>query len=285
MDQEMTYSMGQILARIFKNLKSRVELLIDNPAVMAWSIEETVPWRSHLINRFRTDVIIYEPLLKADITFQAADEYADVNIIVTDNKTKDVAKMKQVLTNIEKRTGLRASIEEVLGGSIHYESVHNPTDFVPSDYDRTGPSEQWSSQQPLEFQTIFQLEVQREKTKLAKSKIKLAFEKTLALIDSPDSPSGSAEVHEFSSMGDGCLLVAIWEGSSVLVLWDGRQHVDINLTIDEEDDDYMDAFEKTFIKEIPVLKTTLRDEQPRGHGRVINFSDDIDENSDPLWAR
>merc|ERR1740139_832027 len=99
--------------------------------------------------------------------------------------------MREVLMNIEKRTGLLASVEEILGGSIHYESVHNPTDFVPSDYDRTSPSAQWSSQQPLEFQTIFQLEVQREKTKLAKSKIKIAVEKTLSSVDSPDSSSDS----------------------------------------------------------------------------------------------
>merc|ERR1740139_1831815 len=118
--------------------------------------------------------------------------------------------MREVLMNIEKRTGLLASVEEILGGSIHYESVHNPTDFVPSDYDRTSQFNQWSSQQPLEFQTIFQLEVQREKTKLSKSKIKAALEKTLSSVDTDDSPSGSAIVSEFSNMGDGCLLVAIW---------------------------------------------------------------------------
>jgi len=91
-------------------------------------------------------------------------------------------------------------------------------------------------------------------------------------------------VHEFSSAGDGCLLVAVWSGSSVMVIWDGRAHVDINLTIDEEDDDYFDTFEKSFIKELPILKTTLRDEQPRGYGRVINFRDDIGDHYDPLWA-
>lgn len=283
-DPTMPYTMGQVLVRIFKNLKSRVELLISNPTVMALSMDETEPWRSHLINRFRTDVIIYEPLLKADTSFEGGGGYADVNIIVTNKKSADVSKMREILNNIEERTGVNASIEEILGGSINYKDTHNPTDFVPSDYDRTSQSDQWSSQQPLEFQTIFQLEVQREKTKLSKSKIKAALEKTLSSVDTDDSPSGSAIVSEFSNMGDGCLLVAIWRGSSVMVIWDGRLHVDINLTIDEEDDDYFDTFEKNFIKELPLLKTTLRDEQPRGYGRVINFADDIDATSDPLWA-
>jgi len=281
----MPFAMGQVLVRIFKNLKSKVELLTGNPTVIALSKDETEPWRSHLINRFRTDVVIYEPLLKADTSYEGAEgDYIDVNIIATTNKSRDVTKMREIVKSIEERTGVVGSIEEILGGSIHYEDVHNPTDFVPSDYDRTGPTEQWASQQPLEFQTIFQLEVQREKTKLSKSKIKIAVEKTLASLDTDDSASGSATVHEFSSAGDGCLLVAVWSGSSVMVIWDGRAHVDINLTIDEEDDDYFDTFEKSFIKELPILKTTLRDEQPRGYGRVINFRDDIGDHYDPLWA-
>jgi len=284
-DPTMPFAMGQVLVRIFKNLKSKVELLTANPTVMAISMNETELWRRNMINRFRTDVVIYEPILTADTSFEGAEgEYIDVNIIVTNDKSSDVIKMRKVLKNIEERTGVIASIEEVLGGSIHYEAKHNPTEFLPSDYDRTSPSDQWASQQPLEFQTVFQMEVQREKTKLSKAKIKIAVEKTLSSLDTHDSSSGSAVVHEFSNMGDGCLIIAVWSGSSVMVLWDGRSHVDINLTIDEEDDNYFDTFEKTLIKELPSLKRTLRDEQPRGYGRVINFRDDIGEDYEPLWA-
>eukprot|EP00555_Chaetoceros_dichaeta_P002053 CAMPEP_0198248886 /NCGR_PEP_ID=MMETSP1447-20131203/544_1 /TAXON_ID=420782 /ORGANISM="Chaetoceros dichaeta, Strain CCMP1751" /LENGTH=1199 /DNA_ID=CAMNT_0043933377 /DNA_START=21 /DNA_END=3621 /DNA_ORIENTATION=+ len=254
-DPTMPFAMGQVLVRIFTNLKSKVQLLTGNPTVIATSMNETEQWRSNMINRFRTDVIIFEPLLTADTTFEGAEgEYIDVHIIVTNDKSSDVIKMREILKSIEERTGVNASIEEILGGSIHYEDTHNPIEFLPSDYDRTSPTDQWASQEPLEFQTIFQMEVQREKTKLSKSKIKIAVEKTLASLDTHDSSSGSAIVHEFSSMGDGCLLIAVWSGSSVMVIWDGRSHVDINLTIDEEDDNYFDSFEKNFIKELPSLK-------------------------------
>ena len=68
---------------------------------------------------------------------------------------------------------------------------------------------------------------------MAKTKIKAALENTLKAVNSKDSPSGAASIHDFSSMGDGCVLISIWSRGSVIIFWDGRNHVDINLTIDE----------------------------------------------------
>jgi len=282
LDPSMNYSMGQILVRIFKNLKSKVELLSMNPTVMAISADEEGDWRSNLVNRFRTDVIIYDPLFKVDTTFEGADEDSfDVTIVATHEKSKSVSTLRSVLTSIEERAGVTAYVTEFLGGSVSLDFPFNPKDFFPTDYDQNSASEQWSSQQPLEFQTIFQLELQREKSKLSKGKLEAALMETISMMES----SSAVEVESFSNAGEGCLFIALWSANCAILVWDGRKHVDINLSTDEEDDEFFEFFESKFIKKLPSLKTTLRDEQPRGYGKVINFLEDINSDSDPIWAK
>ena len=45
-----------------------------------------------------------------------------------------------------------------------------------------------------------------------------------------ERPSGT-EVHEFAKVGDGLVLVLVtlWTGGSVVVLLDGKKHLDVNI--------------------------------------------------------
>ena len=43
-------------------------------------------------------------------------------------------------------------------------------------------------------------------------------------------------VYGFTNVGEECLLVAIWCSGSVIVVQDGRTRIDINLTINNNDD-------------------------------------------------
>ena len=60
------------------------------------------------------------------------------------------------------------------------------------------------------------LKMQREKSKLSKSNIKIAVKKTISSFDAHDSPAGLVDVHEFSRMGNGCLIIAVWSGRGVI---------------------------------------------------------------------
>jgi hypothetical protein len=96
--------------------------------------------------------------------------------------------------------------------------------------------------------------------------------------------TSEAELKEYKTPGDGLVLSAFWHAGNVVVLYDGRKHVDINLFTYEQDIDIADEFEMHFQKQIFLLGRGLRDEQPRGIGRVVNFDDDIPEGLTPLWA-
>jgi S-adenosylmethionine/arginine decarboxylase-like enzyme len=91
------------------------------------------------------------------------------------------------------------------------------------------------------------------------------------------------EVHELTSAGDGSILIAFWPGGSILVMWDGRNHIDVNLFDFFESSSLPENLALHFKQHIHGLETILRDEQPRGFGRVVNFKRDLDS-INPLWA-
>ena len=74
-----------------------------------------------------------------------------------------------------------------------------------------------------------------------------------------------------------------WEGGSVAVLWDGKEHVDINLFAYKEDIEIGNTFSTNFRNVLP-LSIMLRDEEPRGAGRVVSYRRDLEDNLAPHWA-
>jgi spermidine synthase len=84
-------------------------------------------------------------------------------------------------------------------------------------------------------------------------------------------------------IGDGCVITAFRKGFSTVLVWDGAEHIDINLFLDDEDEEAANRFHNTFMENIPFLATSTRDEQPRGYGSVVNFKTEIVEYGDPIW--
>jgi hypothetical protein len=79
--------------------------------------------------------------------------------------------------------------------------------------------------------------------------------------------TSGVELEEYKTPGEGLVLSAFWTGGNLVVLYDGKTHVDIEIA---------DEFEKYLQKQIFLLDIILRDEQPRGIGRVVNFDEDIE---------
>jgi hypothetical protein len=93
-----------------------------------------------------------------------------------------------------------------------------------------------------------------------------------------------ANVEELASAGDGSVLSAFWPGGSMLLMWDGRTHFDINIVTYIESSRLAEDLAINLKEEISGLETILRDEQPRGFGRVVNFKRDLKKSMDPYWA-
>ena len=178
----------------------------------------------------------------------------------------------------EKNTGVVGEINNVRGGDFifqdPFEAIQN---FTDAHFDQASQMAQWESQKPLGLQVIFQLQPGKQQD-VSFTQIHMALKLVLAKLIGDD-----AEIKEFTDVGDGCVLVTSWTKGHVILLWDGRNHVDINLFTYDEDFSFMELFEHYFVKE-SLMERTLRDIQPRGTGRVVSFAKDLKDGAKPRWS-
>jgi len=278
-DSAVSYTMGQILFKVVTSISS-MEMLMDDTKVIAISLDEKDVWRSNFANRFRKEVLVMEPTFKGAIVFNNSDISVELNIA---SKEEDfISNLNAIISRIEERTDIVSKIIDVGGGQLKISKDYEFSQITTaSDYDQISPLKQWSSQQPLEQQNIFQLEGS-DSTALSASQLKNAFEE---VVNSVKSPTDDAKIEEFSELGDGTVLVAFWSGSRAILVWDGRMHIDINLCTVAVNKTSADSFKRHFVRLIPSLKVVLQDKQPRGFGRVVNFLQDTQSGFSPAWAQ
>ena len=133
----------------------------------------------------------------------------------------------------------------------------------------------------------------KAQTKTSQSSLSrgMLFSALLYALSSEDTPN--AKVEEIKVPGDGALFIAYWTGGTVIGVWDGRDHFDLNILTFFENDDVHNGIYDRMGDKIPFLTVALRDEQPRGYGRVVLFEDDLEEEDggdegrnreEPHWA-
>jgi hypothetical protein len=131
-----------------------------------------------------------------------------------------------------------------------------------------------AEQRPLGRQTIFQLQMTtlNRTTMPIPEMLVMALEKTLEAMeyDRPTKP----EIQTWLGVGDGAVVTSIFAKGSVVLVWDGAEHVDMNLFCFDQSRDLADKFLDLFLLETE-WELMLRDDQPRGYGRVVNFQSDI----------
>merc|ERR1712194_237464 len=169
-------------------------------------------------------------------------------------------------------------VRNIQGGLWKFQENFDPPFFLPDDYDQSEPLKQWNSQQPAGFQTVFQLETKKANSGISSPKVKAAVKEALMTL------SSSSKIHEFNNDSNGSLFVSLVPSGTVVVTWDGYNHVDINLFTFSHDSKISKHFLIVFQLKISNLKVVLLDEQPRGYGRVVNFLDDINQRTVPRWA-
>merc|ERR1711862_694894 len=172
----------------------------------------------------------------------------------------------QANSNIQQKTNVVPDVKDIFGAYAVYQPEFEADQFFPPDaYDQSSPLEQWKSQQPVAFQIVFQLETKKVYP------IKPASLKG-ALSDAISVFSKSSPVMQFNGLGDGALFVSfIQDIGTVVVTWDSKTHVDVNLCTYKEDVTIANKFINQFQSKITSSNIVLRDEQPRGYGRVVNF--------------
>jgi hypothetical protein len=144
--------------------------------------------------------------------------------------------------------------------------------------------EQWETQKSLGYQTILQIE---SFSKISILTVQRAIRNSIAIIQEGLSRDSGrpTEVHNLSKkIGDGCIFTILWSEGSIIIIWDGRLHVDINLFLYEENIEKSNMIHETFLEGLPTFNTILRDEQPRGTGHVVNQEKDILTSKYPHWS-
>ncbi len=169
-----------------------------------------------------------------------------------------------------------ADIRKVtIRGAMREQSNYNPVTFSWADYDQRPGLEQFYSQRPIGLQTVFQLGLAPNSMKeLSFPSVKKAFKNAMQNVE-----KGSTEA--FHEVGDGGLFIGLSSKGQVAVTWDGAGNVNVNIFIYDEDANIYELFAAPFLEQLPPMKLMLRDEQPRGYGKVINKSDRVNSEESP----
>jgi len=283
-DSSAPFVMGQILHKIFKRKRYREVLFGEDVLFVSTMVDERESWKRNLLERVRK-IIKQDPVFRAEVIMNSTDSSMELGLISSGDDLF-FEHLVDVRKSIDKRSGLVSEVRNIQGGLWKYNPDFKPSQFfLPGDYDQSDPLRQWSSQQPLGHQSVFQLEPEEGESDATVSQGQIRHSLEITLSAMKYDAESELKLEEFTdSIGDGCVFVAIWSGGSVVVVWDGRKHIDINLFTYVESVKSARKFADYFKKEMKIMKTVLHDEQPRGYGGVVNFLKDIEPRADPHWS-
>ena len=165
-------------------------------------------------------------------------------------------------------------VKTITGGIHYYDSEYDTKGFRPEAYDAQPSLKQAADQRPLGRQCILQFE-NLSPNALSIELLNRSLQETIHIALGIQAQS-IYRWSTFTEVGDGAAIAVIYPTGSVVLVWDGQLHVDVNLY---SSSDQSKATADTFValfSEKTALNKTLRDDQPRGPGRVVQFQDEID---------
>merc|ERR1719232_705080 len=246
LDRMAPIEMAQVMLRIIRSRRNKARLITSHILVLATMLDGTETWKRNWLDRFRHDVIVREPLYRSEVLFNSSTSSLEMGVTSSGDRvfTKHLV---EVVSNIENKTGLLSDVKNIQGGLWEYMEEFKPKCFEPHDYDQSAPLKQWNSQRPVGFQSIFQLEGKR---KISAAIVRYAFD-------------NSVKPKIFNDVGDGLLFVSLMSGGIVIVVWDGKKHVDVNIFSYSLEQNYAKRILDKFKLVLPTFEVVLLDEQPR----------------------
>jgi spermidine synthase len=285
-DPSAPRAMGQVFNSIWAVMNNREAVLADKNVFVAFSKSgvEQDGWRKNMLERYRKESHFF-PVSRADVSIMAgSDQEYRLHIAAVDDRYF-FQHLHEVESNVRshlldgKTAFQMVEAKSITGGMHYYDSEYDVRLFSPESYDAQPALAQAASQEPLGRQGIFQFEFiggDDETTKMLPiEQLNQALQETIldALgIEAKHIQRWST----FKEVGDGAAVVAIFPGGNLVFVWDGRTHVDLNLYTSDQSKAVADLFVDTFAKKTFLTKT-LRDDQPRGPGRVVQFDYEIDQ--------
>jgi hypothetical protein len=283
MDETASFEMHQIVHSILEDDWLRHEYLTEHSIVIAWSSEPSQSvWKREFLDRIRK-AVEFDPVSRTEIVVQGGRQSYELGVVSFQNVNANLA-----YDLLEKRMKARLSIApynakvelRVIHGSMfNYEDELTTRFFKLEDYDLSAAREQFTTQVPLGRQSIMQFS-RKEGGKFAEglssSELSLAEVNRLLSAGMNDIDMGLSSTKQFV-VGDGCIIVSLGFAGNIIAVWDGRSQIVVNFFFHEESEGIPGRFAKNFevAARNQLLKLKLRDDQPRGFNRVVNFASDL----------
>jgi S-adenosylmethionine/arginine decarboxylase-like enzyme len=278
LDASTPLVMGQIMNSILSVRRYQSELLNDYNIFFAWSNKpKTESWQRNFLERYRKD-IKYDPITRVEMQITVDDETMEVGLVSCGDLAVfyNVNVLEKKLNKRLQREGTSAKAEVVnlTGGMFRYQHDYNPREFLHSDYDSEPGDKQYAEQKPIGREMILQLELNDEMDNAEMPSWESMTHMVQALFAAMKYEVTRSE--SYTNIGDGALLVTAFKEGNAVLVWDGRNHIDVNLFLFDDRKELADTFASklTHFTE-NNLKVALRDDFPRGFGRVVNFKDDL----------
>jgi hypothetical protein len=232
-------------------------------------------WRRRLIADIYAE-ISFEPLFRALVLFNTTASSLELSVVASGDEFFMEHLTTAVSHSQEKSADVAIEIRNIFGGLWrgYKKDLASPSDFlntaVAGDYNNEDALDQWTSQTPLGVQTLLQFtnSVDGIPTLLDMEEVLLACRSAL----STRTTSMMFVQEEFG--GDGAVCAGAWRTGTAVIIWDGRFQLDLNI-FSSGGIDEIESFEQDVKSKLPGLGGWLRDLQPRGYGRVVNFDKDL----------
>lgn len=274
-DSSAPLIMGQIFHSIWSLSTYRAAFLSNEHIFVSLSTLSTRDsWTSHFMERYRKEP--HElPVSRAQVSMVSGNANLKVEMLAVNNRYffQDLHDFEADLRS--QLVGFYIEATDVTGGVQYFDSEYDVRVFGPESYDRTPALTQAMEQRPLGRQSIFQFELKPQDADLGSDVDKPTLDQLNNFLQSTLEDIGieSKRVHRwdtYKEVGDGCAIVCVFPGGHAILVWDGAHHADINLFTENQSKGYADSFVESFAS-ISMWTRTLRDDQPRGPGRVVQF--------------
>ena len=244
-----------------------------------FSDEVTIAFDSHCVF---TDRKQYQndPVVRGEFHLQAGESAVELGV-VSCGDTLAAYNMEAEEFQLQKyfeeaHMDVEVELRTLSGGQFPFDDdFDGGNEFLQADYDNNPGRAQYAEQNQLGSQHIFQFVPkadQAQNLELSAKSLDTAMEKVMERMKAKVSGH-----HHVTDIGDGCLIAFFTDIGNAILVWDGREHIDVNFFFFKEDWGATDVFVASFIhfnSAKHVLEVGLRDDMPRGTGRVINFERD-----------
>ena len=274
MDGSSSLGMHQVVGSVLES-KTRESCFEEHNVVVTWmSDADTETFRREFLDRYRK-ICWLEPASRAEIVLKAEDKTYELGVVSSNNE-----KANYEYEGLQNRIKSRLSSSNVLvelrnihGALFKYMHDWDPKTFRHEDYENKPQIKQYKNQKPLGRQNVYQLVKATgvEDLSLDTTKILSYLNDALASIG-----IRSIATTQYEGVGDGAVILKVSPEGYVTVVWDGREHISVNFFTAGEGIGMPEKFVKSFLKSTgQQMQIGLRDDQPRGVNRVINFPSDL----------